>query len=70
MMQDDAEWQSLMQRMLVDEYRAIIERGNNAFQQLLSEGGYSTDQTIALLTELPMEQWHSRIKMILEQKNV
>jgi hypothetical protein len=67
-MQRDEQWQALVQRMLVDEYRTIIERGINAFRQLSNQGGYTTEQAIALLTDQPMEQWHSRVRMILEQK--
>jgi hypothetical protein len=65
--EDSDLYKEYSQRLLVDEYRIIIENAVYAFDQL-RKGKYSTDQTIALLTDKPLNQWPKTVRRLLQQK--
>jgi len=60
-------WKECSQKLLVEEYRRIIESAITAFDQLKKKGGFSIDQTIALLTDKPLTQWPKTARRLLEE---
>ena len=66
--QNDPLYQRTAQRMLVREYRETIQRAVDSCAELVSKGGYSTQEATALLTDKPLENWPKTIKRLLEQK--
>ena len=66
---DDPFYQETAQRMLVQEYRAIIERAVGSYAELVKKG-YSTQEATALLTDKPLADWPKTIKRLLEQKKM
>lgn len=66
--EDNDLWKECSQKLLVEEYRRIIESAVAGFDQLKKKGGYTTDQTIALLTDKPLTQWPKTVKRLLEVK--
>lgn len=65
---DDHLYQETAQKMLVREYRAIIERAVSSYAELVNKGKYSTQEAIALLTDKPLTDWPKTISRLLEQK--
>jgi len=55
------------QRILTDEYRELIKSAISTLVQLKKKGGYSTEQTIALLTDKPVTQWSKTARRLLEE---
>ncbi|NTU99305.1 hypothetical protein HGA64_04880 [Candidatus Falkowbacteria bacterium] len=55
------------EKILVEEYKKIIERGMQAFDQLVKIGKCSTDEAIALLTDKPFTQWPKTVRRLLEE---
>jgi|TARA_B100001971_G_C18180872_1_gene532704 hypothetical protein len=60
-------WKECSQELLVEEYRKIIESAIAAFDQLKKKGRYSTDLTIALLTDKPLTQWSKTARRLIEE---
>lgn len=65
---DDLLYQETAQRMLVGEYREIIEKAVNSYSELVSKGSYSIQEGVALLTDRPLGDWSKTIRRLLEQK--
>jgi len=65
---DDPLYQETAQRMLVQEYRGIIQKAVDSYAELAHRGKYSTQEAIALLTDKPLEDWPKTIRRLLEQK--
>ena len=59
-------WKECSQKLLVEEYRKIIENAVSAFDQLTKKGLYSTDQAIALLSDKPLTDWPKTVRRLLE----
>jgi len=66
--EDSELYRECSQRLLVEEYRRIVESAVAAFDQLKKKGGYSIDQTIALLTDKPLTQWPKTARRLLEER--
>ena len=62
--------QETAQRMLVQEYRAIIEKAIASFAKLIEKGGYSKQKAIALLTDKDLIDWPKTVRRLLEQKEI
>ena len=65
---DDPFYQEIAQRMLVQEYRAIVENAVNSYAELVNKGKYSTQEATAFLTDKPLADWPKTIRRLLEQK--
>lgn len=65
---DDPFYQETAQRMLVQEYRMIVENAVSSYAELADRGKYSTQEAIALLTDTPLTGWPKTIRRLLEQK--
>lgn len=65
---DDPFYQKTVQRMLVQEYRAIVENAVNSYAELVNRGKYSTQEATALLTDKPLADYPKTIRRLLEQK--
>ncbi|MFA7315208.1 MAG: hypothetical protein WC059_00180 [Candidatus Paceibacterota bacterium] len=65
---DNALYQETVEKMLVQEYREIIEKAVNAYAELVNQGKYSIQEATALLTDKPLETWPKTIKRFLEYK--
>lgn len=65
---DDSFYQETAQRMLVQEYRAIVENAVNSYAELVNKGKYSTQEATALLTDKPLADWPKTIRRLFEQK--
>lgn len=63
----DLLWQNTAQRVLVDEYRKIIDDAIFAFG-LLEAMGYSRAEVIAMLTDKRLAEWPKTVKRLLETK--
>lgn len=61
-------WQEVSQKVLVDEYRTIIENAIKAFDDLMQKGGYSEEEAIALLTDKSLPDWPKAVRRQLEAK--
>lgn len=66
--EDDSFYQETMLRMLVREYREIIQKAVNSYAELVEKGKYSIREAIALLTDRSLEDWPRTIRRLLEQK--
>lgn len=64
----DPIWQETSQKILVNEYRKIIESADQAFDQLSNQGGYITEEIIAIFTDKSLSEWPKTAKRLLEQK--
>lgn len=56
------------QKLLVEEYQRIIEDAVATFDRLKKKGGHSINQTIALLTDKPLDQWPKTARRLLEEE--
>lgn len=65
---DDPFYQETAQRMLVQEYRTIVEGAVSSYSELVNKSGYSTQEVTALLTDKPMVDWSKIVRRLLEQK--
>jgi len=63
---DDPFYQETVQRMLVREYREIIQRSVASYAELVNKGKYSIQEAIALLTDKPLEDWPKTVRRLLE----
>lgn len=67
-LKDNLLYQEIAQRMLVREYREIIESAFNSYVKLVNKGKYSTQEATALLTDKPLANWPKTIRRLLKQK--
>ena len=65
---DDPFYQETTQRMLVQEYRTIVESAVSSYAGLVNKGKYSTQEVTALLTDKPLADWPKTVRRLLEQK--
>lgn len=65
---DDPFYQETAQRMLVHEYRTIVESAVSSYSELINKGRYSTQEVTALLTDKPLADWPKTVRRLLEQK--
>ena len=61
---NDDQYQNACQRLLVVEYRRIIEKAVAALAELLKDWKYTPQEAIALLTDDPLEDWPKAIKRL------
>lgn len=64
---DDAFWQKTAKRVLVDEYRNIIDNSIVAFDKL-RRSGYSQAETIALLSDKRLADWPKTVRRLTEKR--
>ncbi len=62
---NDPNYAELAHDILAVEYDQIIEESISAFRDLRELGGYSVDQSIALLTDMPLDEWPNTIKHLV-----
>lgn len=65
---DNPLYQETSQKILVKEYKIIIEKAVGLFAELVDEGGYSIQEAIALLTDTSLSHWPKTIQRLLENK--
>ncbi len=65
---DDILWQDASKKILVEEYRKIIEDANNAFDKLEQGGYYSKDEAIAIFSDKPLSDWPKTAIRLSENK--
>jgi len=63
---DDPLWKETSQKLLVDEYRAIIESAVDHFGQLIYSG-YTKEEAIALLFDKPLSNWPKTVRRLLSK---
>ncbi|MEK7083009.1 MAG: hypothetical protein AAB972_02460 [Patescibacteria group bacterium] len=63
---DDLLYQETSQKMLVEEYKSVIEKAVGSFAELVNKGGYSIQEAIALLTDKSLPHWPKTIQRLLE----
>jgi hypothetical protein len=67
--QEDSDlYKEYSKKILVEEHKKIIENAIFTFDQLKKNGGYTIEQTIALLSDKPLNQWPKTAKRLLEKK--
>lgn len=65
-LKDDSFYQETTERILVQEYREIIQKAVDAYAELINKGKYSTEAAIALLTDKSLQDWPKTIQRLLE----
>lgn len=65
---DDPFYQETAQRMLVREYKIIVENALDSYAELVNKGKYPRQEAIALLTDKPLTDWPKTIRRLLEHK--
>lgn len=65
---NDQLFQEMGRKMLVEEYREIIEKAFNSLVELTEKGKYSAQISIYLLIDKPLEDWPKTVKRLLEYK--
>lgn len=65
---DDPIYQETAKRMLVEEYKEIIQKAVDSFTELVEKGRYSIQEAIALLTDKPLEDWPKTVRRLLNHK--
>lgn len=65
---DDPLYQETVEKILVKEYRDIIQKAVNSYAALVEAGDFSTQEAIALLTDKSIKKWPKTIQRLLEQK--
>lgn len=50
------------------KYFQDVEKANNSFDRLVTEGGYSVDEAISLLSFTPLQLWTKKINRILNTR--
>lgn len=60
-------WTDTTQRVLVDEYKAIIKSAVSHFNELV-HNGYSREEVIALLSDKSLPEWPKTARRLLETK--
>jgi len=62
----DPDYAELAYELLVQEYNDIIEEAVLSFRELRELGGYSVDQSIALLSDMPLDGWPNTVKHLID----
>lgn len=62
-------WRKLSNKILVKEYDAIVKKAIRSFERLKRKGGFTTSQTIALLFDIPLEEWPKEVKNLTDRSN-
>ncbi|OGZ97297.1 MAG: hypothetical protein A3I44_00735 [Candidatus Sungbacteria bacterium RIFCSPLOWO2_02_FULL_51_17] len=63
-------YRDLVEKILVKEYRAIIEKAVASYGELIKTRAYTFQEATALLTDKPLPEWPKALQRFLEQKNV
>jgi len=66
--QNDSVWQETAQRLLVDEYKEIIDQAISSFDRLMYGGRYSVAETIATLSDRRLADWPRTVRRMLEER--
>lgn len=56
------DYAELAHEILVEEYERVIKESILAFGELRKVGNHSTDEAIALLTDMPLDRWPSTVR--------
>ena len=67
-LQDDEEFQGLVENILVREYQDIIVSAVHSLVRLVDEGGYTEWTAISLLVDVSMQDWSKTVARLLEQE--
>lgn len=67
---DDNLYQKMSKKILIDEYRKIIEQAVEALVRLINEGKYSIQEAGALLSYTLLERWPRTVERLLRWKMV
>jgi hypothetical protein len=59
-------WKNYIQKILIDEYESCVSKGVDSFNTLVNEGGFSRDEAIALVTDVPFKNWPKFCRRIIE----
>ena len=65
---DDLLYQELSKKILVEEYKSILEKAVASFGDLMYKGVYTTQEAIALLTDISLSYWPKTVQRLLEYK--
>lgn len=61
-------WKDYIQKISIDEYESCVSKGVDSFNSLVNEGGFSRDEVIALVTDVPFKNWPKFCRRIIEAK--
>jgi hypothetical protein len=61
-------WKDYIQKISIDEYESCVSKGVDSFNTLVNEGGFSKDEAIALLTDVPFKNWPKFCRRIIAAK--
>jgi hypothetical protein len=64
---NDPIWQKVARKVLIDEYRTIIDEALFAFNILQKDGKYTIEEVIAMFADKPLIEWSKTAKRLLEQ---
>ena len=64
-MKTDQLFQEVSEKILVQEYRSIIEKAVKSLGELINKGKYSSKEAIALLTDKSLSDWPKTIERLL-----
>ncbi len=65
-LQNDTMVKTVIQGLIFDKYKSTVENAIRAYEDLISNGGYSNQQANALLIDKPLYRWPGTIKRILK----
>lgn len=65
---DDALWQEVAQKVLVEDYKKIFEGAVASFDRLEKGGGYTREEIIAMFADKALPEWPKITRRLLEQK--
>lgn len=65
---NDLGWREMSQKVLIDEYKDIIESAVESFDNLVKQGGYTQEEVIAMFADKPLPEWTKTARRLLEQK--
>jgi len=66
----DPDYAELAHELFVQEYNNIIEEAILSFRELRALGGYSVDESLALLTDMPLDEWPNTTRHLLDHRRV
>lgn len=64
---DDVLWQEMTKKILVNEYKSIIDNAIAAFDNLM-KSGYTQAETIAMLSDKRLSDWPKTVRRLMEEK--
>lgn len=65
---DNEMWQKTSKKILIDEYKRIIESAVEAFNSLTDSGRYSREEAIALFADKSLTDWPKTAKRLLGER--